>query len=222
MPRAGRLSRRRRQRRGAARAPAPVRRSWARPSRARSWASPSRTVGLLSIGEEPDQGHAGRDRGAPAHRRRPAHRDFYGNVEGRDIMNRLVDVIVTDGFTGNVGLKTIEGSAKAILGALQGHDRCRPPRRSSAACLLQHDLRCACAPPSTRRSSAARCCVGMNAAGRHRPRQLQGAGHRPGRPHGPARRRRATCCPTHRRASLGRSGRRRCRLSANSPRRFTA
>ena len=34
-------------------------------------------------------------------------------------MNRLVDVIVTDGFTGNVGLKTIEGSAKAIMGALK-------------------------------------------------------------------------------------------------------
>jgi glycerol-3-phosphate acyltransferase PlsX len=34
-------------------------------------------------------------------------------------MNRLVDVIVTDGFTGNVGLKTIEGSARAILGALK-------------------------------------------------------------------------------------------------------
>ena len=80
---------------------------------------PEPTIGLLSIGEEPTKGTpevieahqliAGDDR--------VAH--FYGNIEGRDIMNRLVDVIVTDGFTGNVGLKTIEGSARAIMGALK-------------------------------------------------------------------------------------------------------
>jgi phosphate acyltransferase len=72
------------------------------------------TVGLLSIGEEPTKGTsdvieahkliAGDDRIS-----------FYGNVEGRDIMNRTVDVVVTDGFTGNVGLKTIEGTAKAVM-----------------------------------------------------------------------------------------------------------
>ena len=44
---------------------------------------------------------------------------FYGNVEGRDIMNRMVDVVVTDGFTGNVALKTLEGTAKAIMTALR-------------------------------------------------------------------------------------------------------
>ena len=44
---------------------------------------------------------------------------FYGNVEGRDVMNRKVDVVVTDGFTGNVALKTIEGTAKAILMAVR-------------------------------------------------------------------------------------------------------
>lgn len=77
------------------------------------------TIGLLSIGEEPSKGTpdvieahqliSGDDRIVR----------FYGNIEGRDIMNRLVDVVVTDGFTGNVCLKTIEGSAKAILGALR-------------------------------------------------------------------------------------------------------
>ncbi len=80
---------------------------------------PEPTIGLLSIGEEPTKGTPDV---IEAHQliasdERIAH--FYGNIEGRDIMNRLVDVIVTDGFTGNVGLKTIEGSAKAILGALR-------------------------------------------------------------------------------------------------------
>jgi len=80
---------------------------------------PEPTIGLLSIGEEPSKGTP---EVVEAHQLiaadgRVAH--FYGNIEGRDIMNRLVDVIVTDGFTGNVGLKTIEGSAKAILGALR-------------------------------------------------------------------------------------------------------
>jgi glycerol-3-phosphate acyltransferase PlsX len=47
---------------------------------------------------------------------------FIGNVEGRDLMSDAVDVVVTDGFTGNVVLKTLEGSMrfafKAVLGAL--------------------------------------------------------------------------------------------------------
>jgi phosphate acyltransferase len=76
------------------------------------------TVGLLSIGEEPTKGTPevieahGLIAGDP-------HIHFYGNVEGRDIMNRVVDVVVTDGFTGNVALKTIEGSAKGILSAIR-------------------------------------------------------------------------------------------------------
>jgi glycerol-3-phosphate acyltransferase PlsX len=80
---------------------------------------PEPTIGLLSIGEEPSKGTP---EVVEAHQliaadARVAH--FYGNIEGRDIMNRLVDVVVTDGFTGNVGLKTIEGTAKAITGALR-------------------------------------------------------------------------------------------------------
>ncbi len=45
---------------------------------------------------------------------------FAGNVEGRDLLEDLVDVIVTDGFTGNVALKTAEGVAKQLIGALMG------------------------------------------------------------------------------------------------------
>ena len=76
------------------------------------------TVGLLSIGEEPSKGTPDV---IETHRLLAADDRvrFYGNVEGRDIMNRVVDVVVTDGFTGNVALKTIEGTAKAILRALR-------------------------------------------------------------------------------------------------------
>ena len=41
-----------------------------------------------------------------------------GNVEGRDIMSPDVDVVVTDGFTGNVVLKTLEGGMKALVKAI--------------------------------------------------------------------------------------------------------
>ncbi len=79
---------------------------------------PDPQVGLLSIGEEPTKGTP---EIIEAHRLLAADPriTFYGNVEGRDIMNRVVDVVVADGFTGNVALKTIEGSARAILSALR-------------------------------------------------------------------------------------------------------
>jgi glycerol-3-phosphate acyltransferase PlsX len=43
---------------------------------------------------------------------------FIGNAEGRDIMVDVADVVVTDGFTGNVVLKTLEGGVKAVINAL--------------------------------------------------------------------------------------------------------
>src|SRR5438477_7376234 len=43
---------------------------------------------------------------------------FIGNVEGRDIMSERVDVVVTDGFTGNVTLKTMEGTLRALVNAV--------------------------------------------------------------------------------------------------------
>ena len=46
--------------------------------------------------------------------------EFIGNVEGRDLMGNEADVVVTDGFTGNVALKTLEGCAKNIIDALLG------------------------------------------------------------------------------------------------------
>ena len=71
-------------------------------------------VGLINVGEESGKGN---DLTREAHRllsETPAVR-FVGNVEGRDIGSGTADVLVTDGFTGNVVLKTAEGVAREIL-----------------------------------------------------------------------------------------------------------
>lgn len=70
-------------------------------------------VGLLNIGEESSKGRA-IEREAHALLSASGAIEFVGNVEGRDIATDVADVIVTDGFTGNVFLKTSEGSGRAI------------------------------------------------------------------------------------------------------------
>lgn len=71
-------------------------------------------VGLLSIGEEAKKGT---DDVVAAHEQLAAGAlDFAGNVEGTALQS--VDVVVTDGFTGNVALKLMEGTAKAVGGAV--------------------------------------------------------------------------------------------------------
>jgi len=70
-------------------------------------------VGLLNIGEEPTKGRD-IEKAAYALLDDSAAINFIGNVEGRDIAAHTADVIVTDGFTGNVLLKTSEGAGKAI------------------------------------------------------------------------------------------------------------
>ena len=74
-------------------------------------------VGLLSIGEEPGKGDTLRKEAYDLLGSSP-HINFIGNVEGRDLMTDDVDVVVTDGFTGNVVLKTLEGALKTVIGAL--------------------------------------------------------------------------------------------------------
>ena len=69
------------------------------------------TVGLLSNGEEASKGNSLVRETHPLLEAAPGIR-FAGNVEGKDIPHGVVDVIVTDGFTGNVALKAIEGTAK--------------------------------------------------------------------------------------------------------------
>jgi glycerol-3-phosphate acyltransferase PlsX len=74
-------------------------------------------VGLLSIGEESTKGNT-LVKETHEQLRVAAGIDFIGNVEGRDVMTDDVDVVVTDGFTGNVVLKTLEGGVKAVRAAL--------------------------------------------------------------------------------------------------------
>jgi glycerol-3-phosphate acyltransferase PlsX len=59
-----------------------------------------------------------------------------GNVEGRDLMSPDVDVVVTDGFTGNVALKTLEGGMKALVGAVLGAFDTDDATRAAADVLL--------------------------------------------------------------------------------------
>jgi phosphate acyltransferase len=72
-------------------------------------------VGLLSIGSEPGKGNKLARRTyellSSEPQRGAAKVNFAGNVEGNDLLTRKVDVIVTDGFAGNVALKTLEGTA---------------------------------------------------------------------------------------------------------------
>jgi glycerol-3-phosphate acyltransferase PlsX len=75
-------------------------------------------VGLINVGEEAAKGN---DLTKEAHRliAQSQGSRFVGNVEGRDIVTGVADVLVTDGFTGNVILKTAEGVAREILGMLR-------------------------------------------------------------------------------------------------------
>src|SRR5262245_45457239 len=70
-------------------------------------------LGLLSNGEEPGKGDELRKKTYALLEDVPG---FVGNVEGRDLMRPGVDVLVTDGFTGNVALKALEGAIRATAG----------------------------------------------------------------------------------------------------------
>lgn len=93
-------------------------------------------VALLSIGEEPKKGSAlvVEAHAALAALAASGTIDFRGNVEGRDLLDPAADVVVTDGFTGNVVLKAVEGTASAVAGAVRAAARSGP--RSAAGGLL--------------------------------------------------------------------------------------
>src|SRR3954449_12730267 len=82
-------------------------------------------VALLSVGEEQKKGRADVVEAHEALADAEAIR-FIGNVEGRDLLSGEADVVVTDGFTGNVTLKTLEGTAKAVADAVRGAARSGP------------------------------------------------------------------------------------------------
>lgn len=81
-------------------------------AQAQGIAEPS--VGLLSIGEEEHKGNELTLQTFPLLKAAPGLR-FYGNVEGRDIFKGTTDIVVTDGYTGNVVLKLSEGEARTIF-----------------------------------------------------------------------------------------------------------
>lgn len=76
------------------------------------------SVGLMSIGEEEAKGNELTKEAFPLLRQLSGI-NFVGNVEGRDVFSGMVDVIVTDGFTGNVMLKLSEGLTEAMLSMLK-------------------------------------------------------------------------------------------------------
>jgi glycerol-3-phosphate acyltransferase PlsX len=75
------------------------------------------SVGLLNIGEEVIKGNDVVKRAADLLRASPLN--FYGNVEGDDIYKGTTDVVVCDGFVGNVALKTSEGLARLLAGMVK-------------------------------------------------------------------------------------------------------
>ena len=78
---------------------------------------PQPSVRLLSIGEEPEKGS---QLALEAHELLAASDlNFEGNTESRELLEGAADVVVTDGFTGNVSLKLLEGTIKTLLDALR-------------------------------------------------------------------------------------------------------
>jgi glycerol-3-phosphate acyltransferase PlsX len=73
---------------------------------------PKPTIGLLNVGSEEMKGHDEVKRAGAILREGKVPVEFHGFIEGDDITAGTVDVVVTDGFTGNVALKTAEGTAR--------------------------------------------------------------------------------------------------------------
>ena len=110
--------------------------------------TPAPSVGLLSIGEEPTKGtplvkethgllvkaaHVGTGEGGGGF-------EFVGNLEGRDLLPSPADVIVTDGFTGNVALKALEGSLRFLFDTMLGVFGTDEATTEAAGVLLPHLL----------------------------------------------------------------------------------
>lgn len=105
---------------------------------ARTFGIPRPRVGLLSIGEEDSKGNA---LVIETNRLlRQSRLNFVGNVEGKDLTRNVADVVVTDGFTGNVVLKTAEGTAELLFNELRRVFELTPWNRA-AGLLLMSELR---------------------------------------------------------------------------------
>lgn len=75
------------------------------------------TVGLLNVGTEDGKGNDLTKKAFIEMKKAPIN--FIGNVEARDLLEGVADVVVTDGFSGNVALKTIEGTAMMVFSLLK-------------------------------------------------------------------------------------------------------
>jgi len=90
-------------------------------------------IGLLNVGTEDKKGN---DLTKQAFQLlNSAKLNFVGNVEARDLLNGVADVVVTDGFTGNVALKTIEGTALSVFSMLKSALTSDLPSKLAAAVL---------------------------------------------------------------------------------------
>ena len=100
------------------------------------------SVGLLSIGEEPTKGTplVKETHGLLNEEAATGAFEFVGNLEGRDLLPSPADVIVTDGFTGNVTLKTLEGSLRFLFDTLLGVFGTDDETRTASQALLPHLL----------------------------------------------------------------------------------
>ena len=140
-------------------------------------------VGLLSIGEEASKGTPLVIEAHAALRDRLAEGDtfdFVGNVEGNEVPAGKADVVVTDGFTGNVALKLMEGVSEEMLRQIRDVADLVAPRQGR---------RHAAAPGAARvprghrpRERRRRLPAGPAPARRGAPRALQPPRHRPGDP----------------------------------------
>lgn len=92
------------------------------------------TIGLISNGEEASKGNQLTQKVHPLLRATEGL-NFIGNVEGRDILTGDVDVVVMDGFTGNVVLKSIEGTASMLMKVLKAEITSSPVRKVGALIL---------------------------------------------------------------------------------------
>jgi glycerol-3-phosphate acyltransferase PlsX len=100
----------------------------------RVWKRDNPTVALLNIGEEEGKGNALTLETYDL--LKASSLNFIGNVEGRELPFGTVDVIVTDGFTGNVVVKTMEGMADYVMGEIRSAIRSRPWYMAAGALLL--------------------------------------------------------------------------------------
>lgn len=92
------------------------------------------TIGLISNGEESSKGNQLTQKVHPLLKATEGL-NFIGNVEGRDILTGDVDVVVMDGFTGNVVLKSIEGTASMLMRVLKAEITSSPMRKMGALIL---------------------------------------------------------------------------------------